>query len=72
MKQYVRCRDYEEGDSFPFEKLNGIGGFYPCSPVLYEHWLPEAIEDDEFAMVIDLEGELVKVIATHFDFVEET
>jgi hypothetical protein len=71
MKQYVKCRDYEKGETFPFVRLDGSEGMHPCNEALYDHWLPEAIEDDEFNMLILLDEEMVKVRSSHFDFVEE-
>ena len=71
MKQYVKCRDYDEGETFPFVRLDGTEGMYPCNETLYEHWLPEAIENDEFNMLILLNGEMVKVRSCHFDFIKE-
>lgn len=69
MKQYAKCFPYTEGETFPFFRLDGIEGKYLCSGALYEKWHPQAIEDDEFNMIINLDGELVKVRSCHFDFV---
>ena len=67
--RYIRCRDYDDDESFPF--MNGEElGFEDCNETLYEYWQPDAIEDDEFNTFILLNGEPVKVRSCHFDFVE--
>lgn len=68
MKSFAQCFDYEEGESFPYIRLDGKEGMQPCSDILYEYWMPEAIENDEFNMLILLDGEMVKARCVHFNF----
>ena len=72
MKQYARCKPHDEGDRFPYVFLNGSQSTHPCHRGLHEQWMPEAIQDDEFNMVILLNDELVKVRSCHFDFVYDS
>jgi hypothetical protein len=47
-----------------------ISGWQDCDETLYECWQPDSIEDDEFNLVIMLDGFPVKARGCHFDFVE--
>lgn len=71
MTQFAKCFPYEEGETFPYIALDGKEGMFPCSETLYQMWMPESIEDDEFNMLIalDCNQEIVKVRSCHFDFV---
>lgn len=70
---YAQCRDYEEGESFPYYDFMNDRSFlfYPCSQELYECWQPDCIEDEEFNLVIMLHNFPVRARGIHFDFVEK-
>lgn len=68
---YAKCRDYDEGETFPYATQEKEG-YFPCCERLYPCWQPEEIADDEFNLVILLEGHPVKVRGCHFDFFEMT
>jgi hypothetical protein len=72
MKQaYAKCRDYEEGDSFPYydNRTDRESLYCPCDNTLYECWQPDCIEDDDFNLVIMMAGYPVLARECHFDFV---
>jgi len=74
MTTYAKCRQYEKGERFLFVSLDGdyseLQGSIECSAELYECWQPDCINDDEFNLVIMLNGFPVKARGCHFDFVE--
>ena len=65
---YVKCMDYDNEDRFPY-CVDGIIRYKICNQTLYECWQPDCIEDDEFNLVILLDGVPVLVRSCHFDFV---
>lgn len=70
MNKYLKCRDYYAGESFPYmQGFSDVTGYHPCDETLYEYWLPDCIEDDQFNAIIMLNGDPVKVRTCHFDFV---
>jgi hypothetical protein len=74
MTTYAKCRDYEEAESFPYvlgEERADKTDYYPCNETLYECWMPDQIEDDEFNIVILLQGFPVRARDIHFDFEEK-
>ncbi len=66
--RYIKCRDYEPGESFPYREMNQ-DFYFPCDETLYEYWQPDNIEDDEFNTVIMLKGMPVLVRSYHFEFI---
>lgn len=64
---YARCLPYSKGDTFP-AIMHGEVTHFPCSEKLYEYWLPDQIEDDEFNMVILYDGNPIIARSCHFDF----
>jgi hypothetical protein len=78
MTTYVICRDYRDGESFPYLTANPSAEereqgcmYHACDETRYECWTPDEIEDDEFNMVILLGRLPVLVRSMHFDFEEE-
>ena len=75
MTAYAKCRDYERGESFPYKNFMYLDDdmclFHLCDETLYECWMPHEIEDDEFNLVILLQGFPVKARGIHFDFEEK-
>lgn len=69
---YAKPWNYEEGESFPYLPFNCDSEnclYHPCDETLYEFWQPDSIENDEFCLIILLNGFPVKVISIDFDFV---
>lgn len=46
MTTYAICRDYEEGESFPYWSgaQDSDVDYWPCDETLYECWQPDCIE----------------------------
>lgn len=68
------CALYDPGESFPYIDATCKGDecrFCPCDETRYEYWQPDALDDEEFNMVILLNGALVRVRGCHFDFICE-
>ena len=63
------CARYLEGECFPYQ-TPGFEQYHKCDDTLYECWQPDCIEDDEFNLIILIEGMPVKARGIHFDFIE--
>lgn len=74
MNVYAKCRDYREGETFPFVHTNDYleheVKYFTCTETLYPCWQPDELDDAEFNLVILLHGAPVLVRGIHFDFVE--
>lgn len=71
MTTYAKLRDYREGDCFPY--ITGYGEIKYCAGddfSWFECWLPDAIENEEFNLVILLGDLPVRVQSINFDFEE--
>lgn len=66
------CRDYEEGDCFPFLELNQnefvYGQYWPCDETPYLCFQPDYWDNEEFNLVIILNDRPVRARGIHFDF----
>lgn len=75
MTTYAKCARYDEGDSFAYvhktaEYSEDQYDYYECDETLYECWQPDALDNDEFNVVIILECVPVLVQGINFDFIE--
>ena len=71
MTTYAKCRDYREGESFPYLLDDSTTClFSPCDESLYLCWQPDKLDDEEFNLVIELNGIPVRARGIHFDFEE--
>lgn len=74
MTKYAKCKPYEQGERFPFRgyfnDFSEVGGSIECSGRVYECWQPYEIVDEEFNVIILLEGVPVSVRDCQFDFLE--
>lgn len=70
MTTYAICRDYHPCKSFPILVGEKKIRFELCTDTKYECWMPDQIENDEFNLVILLDGLPCLVRSCHFDFVE--
>lgn len=75
MTTYAKCRDYGEGDCFPYihkcpEYLDDQELYEYCNETLYECWQPDSLDNEEFNMVIMHKGSPVLVRGIHFDFID--
>lgn len=71
---YAQSFAYGDDEKFPYLKTwedSEDCQFFPCSSALYECWQPDLIENDEFNLIILLHGSPVRVIGSHFDFIEK-
>lgn len=67
---YAKCQEFEEGDTFPY-CIEKFEGYYNCTNDLYECWQPNCLDDEEFNLVIIIQGVPVRVRGCHFDFVDK-
>lgn len=64
------CRDYEDGESFPYLELNDneTVHYFPCDEDSFQSFQPEYWDDEEFNVIIILRERPVRVRGMHFDF----
>lgn len=67
----ARCREYEEGESFPFLELNDFENvhYQRCDETQYLCFQPDYLDNEEFNLIIILNGRTVIARSCHFDFI---
>lgn len=78
MSYKLKCRDYLEGECFPYIRIDGIDEdkIQECDNTIYDGFSPESIglhadawDTKEFNQGMILNGERVRVRSCHFDYI---
>jgi hypothetical protein len=70
MTTYAKCKDYNEGEAFPYIELdnNEHVHFRSCDNTMYHCYQPDQLDDEEFNLILLLDQRLVRARSSHFDF----
>jgi hypothetical protein len=73
MNTYAKCRDYNEGESFPYLELKDAENvhYWPCDETEYLCFQPDYLDDEEFNIIIIFRHRPVFARGIHFDFIDK-
>lgn len=68
------CRDWREGESFPYIELNDTESvhYWPCDDTEYMCFQPDYWDNEEFNVILIFRDRPIRVIGIDFDFIEDT
>ena len=68
---YAVCRDYQEGESFPYVEVNDPAmtvHYRECDDTQYQCWQPDHLDSAEFNLILLFPDRPVVARGMHFDF----